>query len=179
MVDKLLEPPKPKGMRYLFCLEYHAQEKKNATQAAKDAGYSEKTCHSSGPRMLENVDVKKYLAWLGADRVKRLNVDADFILKRLTDELNADVADLYNEEGELKPVHEWPMVWRTGLVTGLDVENGKISKIKHSDRSKRIELAGKHIAVQAFNERKTIEVTIEDASDEELDDILDALSTPK
>ena len=39
-----------------FCVEYIVDL--NATQAAIRAGYSEKTAHSQGPRLLENVEVQ-------------------------------------------------------------------------------------------------------------------------
>ena len=39
-----------------FCVEYLVDL--NATQAAIRAGYSEKTAHSQGPRLLENVEVQ-------------------------------------------------------------------------------------------------------------------------
>ncbi len=76
-------------------------------------------------------------------------------------EADADLADLYQENGELKPVAKWPLVWRRGLVSGLDVDEmtaggeklGQVTKIKLSDRIKRVELIGKHVDVQAFAER--------------------------
>lgn len=40
----------------LFVQEYLID--KNATRAAKAAGYSKKTAHSCGPRLMENVEVK-------------------------------------------------------------------------------------------------------------------------
>jgi phage terminase small subunit len=45
-----------------FC-EYYA-ECANATEAAKKAGYSEKTAYSQGQRMLKNVEIAKYIAEL-------------------------------------------------------------------------------------------------------------------
>lgn len=45
-----------------FC-EYYAACL-NATEAAKKAGYSEKTAYSIGQRLLKNVETKKYLAEL-------------------------------------------------------------------------------------------------------------------
>ena len=69
---------------------------------------------------------------------------------------------------------DWPLIWRQGLVAGLDVETigegaGRITKIKLSDRVKRLELIGKHIDVQAFKEKIehsggiTLNVSNEDA----------------
>jgi phage terminase small subunit len=66
--------------------------------------------------------------------------------------------DLYTEDGRIKPVKDWPLIWRQGLVAGLEVETigegaGHLTKIKLSDRIKRLELIGKHIDVQAFKEK--------------------------
>ncbi|KKL54863.1 hypothetical protein LCGC14_2261180, partial [marine sediment metagenome] len=94
----------------------------------------------------------------------------------------ADLAELYTKSGELKPIAEWPLVWRQGLVSGLDVDEtfeegkklGQVTKVKLSDRIKRIELIGKHVEVQAFADRKEIggigggPVKVEDATTTEV-----------
>ena len=89
-------------------------------------------------------------------------VDAGWLLGRLVDEATADIADLYDGEGKLKPVDEWPAVWRQGLVQGVEIEErfegrgnareqvGFVKKIRLSDRLKRLELIGKHIGVKAL-----------------------------
>lgn len=91
-------------------------------------------------------------------------VDAGWLLGRLVDEATADIADLYDGEGRLKPVDEWPEVWRQGLVQGVEIEErfegrgnareqvGFVKKVRLSDRLKRLELIGKHIGVKAFEE---------------------------
>ena len=40
---------------------------KNATQAAKESGYSEKTAYSAGNRLLKNVEVQEHLTKLAED----------------------------------------------------------------------------------------------------------------
>ena len=91
-------------------------------------------------------------------------VDAGWLLGRLVDEATADIADLYDGEGRLKPVDEWPEVWRQGLIQGVEIEErfegrgnareqvGFVKKVRLSDRLKRLELIGKHIGVKAFEE---------------------------
>lgn len=130
----------------------------NATQAAIRAGYSVKTAYSQGERLLRNVEVATAIAAAQADRSKRTRIDADWVLARLGAEVEADLADLYREDGSVKPVHEWPLIWRQGLVAGVEVERigegaGTVTKLKISERIKRIDLIGKHIDVQAFKER--------------------------
>lgn len=143
----------------------------NATKAAIRAGYSEKTAHSQGPRLLENVGIAASIEKAKAQRSERTQIDADWLLKRLADEAVADIADLYDETGGLKPVDQWPLIWRQGLVSGIEVEElfdgrgedrehiGRVRKVKLSDRIKRLELIGKHVDVQAFREKVEIEIS--------------------
>lgn len=54
-----------------FCEEF--VKTGNATQSAKDAGYSEKTAYSTGQRMLKNVEVQSYIHSL-QDEIKNNNI---------------------------------------------------------------------------------------------------------
>jgi phage terminase small subunit len=130
----------------------------NATQAAIRSGYSRKTAESQGSRLLSNAKVKAAVEEGRAKQSRRTEINADWLLRRLAEEAEADFADLYDDRGELKPVREWPAIWRKGLVAGLETdetrEDGVLKattrKLKISDRLKRLELIGRHIAVGAF-----------------------------
>lgn len=132
----------------------------NASQAAKRAGSKAKDLSVAGSAFLANPKVAAAINEAKAARSERTKIDADWLLKRLADEATADVADLYGPDGELLPVKDWPKIWRQGLVSGIDIDEikvdgvrmGTIKKIKVSDRIRRLELIGKHIAVQAFQE---------------------------
>lgn len=136
----------------------------NATQAAIRAGYSKRTAGPAGARLLMNVIIAGAIQKAKDSRAGRTEVNADWVLKRLVDEAEADIADLYDEHNVLLPVREWPLIWRQGLASGLDVDEqfsegvktGQLTKIKLSDRIKRIEMIGKHIGVQAFSERQEL-----------------------
>ncbi|MBS8227112.1 terminase small subunit [Vannielia litorea] len=137
----------------------------NATQAAIRAGYSPKTAEQQGSRLLGNAKVAAAVSEAQAARSERTEITSDWVLTRLADEADADLADLYDEGMNLKPVHDWPEIWRKGLVAGVDVEElfegrgedreriGTVRKLKLSDRVRRIELIGKHVNVQAFREQ--------------------------
>ena len=134
----------------------------NATQAAIRAGYSAKTAHSQGQRLLKHVDVSRAIAEAQYKRTQKTETDAAFVLTRLAAEVSADLADLYDDQGRLKPIKDWPLVWRQGLIAGVDIaeetgEDGKttvtVRKIKMADRVKRLELLGKHISVNAFRDQ--------------------------
>lgn len=136
----------------------------NATQAAIRAGYSEKTAASQGERLLRNVEINAAINAARSERSQETKIDAAWVLKRLAAEAQADVADLYDDDGNLLPVKQWPLIWRQGLVAGIDVEDlfegrgedreriGRVLKIKLSDRVRRLELIGKHIGVNAFQD---------------------------
>lgn len=151
----------------------------NGTQAAIRAGYSAKGAKVQAVRLLTNANVSAAIAAQKAKRAERTQIDADWLLTRLAEESTADVADLYNEDGTLKPVKDWPLIWRQGLVAGLDVEEirvegvvvGSIRKLKLSDRIKRLELIGRHIDVGAFKDKveHSGKVEVENLTDEALE----------
>lgn len=132
----------------------------NATAAAIRAGYAKSGAHVEGARMLKHTKVKRLIDELRAERSAKTKIDAAWLLERLASEATADVGDLYDDDGNLLPVKQWPLIWRQGLVAGIDVEEIKdegcvvsvVRKIKVSDRVKRLELIGKHIGVRAFEE---------------------------
>lgn len=132
----------------------------NATAAAIRAGYAKSGARTEGARLLANAGVNRLIDKFRAERSERTKIDADWLLSRLADEATADVSDLYDDNGNLRPAKDWPKIWRMGLVAGLDVEEievdgvkmSTVRKIKVSDRVRRLELIGKHIGVQAFQE---------------------------
>lgn len=146
-----------------FCEEYLVDL--NATQAAIRAGYTRHTARQQGSRLMTDADIISTIDEMKAERSEQTGINAAWLLKRLADEAEADVADLYGPSGELLPVEEWPLVWRTGLITAIDVEiiraedgteMGMIKKVKVADRARRLELIGKHISVKAFEERVAV-----------------------
>lgn len=151
-----------------FVQEYLRSE--TATEAALRAGYASKSAPVIASRMMDDPEILAAIEEGQKERLERVDVDADYLLKRLHEEVNADLADLYDEEsGDLLPVHEWPEVWRRGLVAGVEVEAlfegrgedrvqvGHVRKLKLSDRVRRIEALGRHVSVNAFRENIRVE----------------------
>lgn len=68
--------------RKRFCDEYLISL--NATQAAKAAGYSEKTAYSQGQRLLKKVEIIEYITKRMAEKKNELIADQDEILRYLT-----------------------------------------------------------------------------------------------
>lgn len=152
----------------MFCREYLIDL--NATQAAIRAGYSEKTSNEQGARLLANVSVQNRISELKAERNDRIDIDATYVLRRLIEIDQMDVLDILLANGELKPIAQWPKVWRITL-SGMDVTEmagtdtaGLLKKIKWPDKVKNLELLGKHVTVQAFKESVKSEVSGPDGS---------------
>lgn len=169
----------------LFVAEY--QKDLNGTQAAIRAGFSARTAAQQASRLLTNVKVAAAIEASVKQREEKALSDVDWLKKRLREEAEADIADLYYDDDTLKPIHLWPPVWRKGLVTGIEIEEhydddeeaevefepqphggalkravkprkatGRMVKVKHSDRIKRLELYGRHVDVQAWKDRKEV-----------------------
>lgn len=119
------------------------------------AGYSAKTAAQIASRTLAIPHVRAYYDEQLAARSKRTGIDADYVLKRLTDIDQMDIGDLYDEKGDLLPVHKWPKVWRQN-VKEIDLKTGKI---KVQDKLRTLELIGKHVGVRAFAELVEVELT--------------------
>ncbi|HCP8712700.1 TPA: terminase small subunit [Escherichia coli] len=147
----------------LFAREY--LKDLNGTQAAIRAGYSEKTANEQASRLLANVNVQKFVAELKSARVEQTGIDAAYVLRRLVEIDQMDVLDILLQNGELKPIKDWPKVWRTTL-SGMDVvemvsadSTALLKKIKWPDKVKNLELLGRHVSVQAFKDNVKNEVT--------------------
>ncbi|EGK8686259.1 terminase small subunit [Escherichia coli] len=169
--------PKRKSTQYkpltakveAYCQEY-IKCPENQTQAAINAGYSHKTAAKFASQNMRDERVKKRIAELMEERNKRNRVSADYVLMRLVEIDQMDVVDILNDEGSLKPIREWPKIWRTTL-SGFDLSSTIMNmnedsietilkKIKWPDKVKNLELIGKHVDVNAFKERLEVSGTV-------------------
>ncbi|PWI79486.1 terminase small subunit [Enterobacter sp. CGMCC 5087] len=152
-----------------YCLEY-IKCPENQTQAAINAGYSTNTAAKFASQNMRDERVQKRIAELMEERNKRMRVSADYVLMRLVEIDQMDVLDILNDDGSLKPIREWPKIWRTTL-SGFDLSSTIMSmnedsietilkKIKWPDKVKNLELIGKHVDVNAFKERLEVSGTV-------------------
>lgn len=169
--------PKRKSTQYkplTAMQEAYAQEytkcPENQTQAAINAGFSPNTAAVKASVMMRDERIKKRIAELMEERNKRLRVSADYVLLRLVEIDQMDVIDILNDDGTMKPIREWPKIWRTTL-SGFDLSSTIMNmdetsietilkKIKWPDKVKNLELIGKHVDVNAFKERLEVSGTV-------------------
>lgn len=134
----------------------------NATQAAIRAGYSERTANQQASRLLANVKVQAAIQVAMNKRSEQLKIDAEYVLRRLGEIDQMDAIDILHDDGSIKPIREWPAIWRQ-MISGLDVMEiaqgdepsaaAIIKKIKWPDKIRNLELIGRHVGVQAFKDR--------------------------
>ncbi|WP_094168747.1 terminase small subunit [Citrobacter braakii] len=157
------------AMQEAYCQSY-IKTPENQTQAAINAGFSPNTAHVKASVMMRDERIQKRIAELMAERNKRLRVSADYVLLRLVEIDQMDVLDILNDDGTLKPIRQWPKIWRTTL-SGFDLSSTIMNmdetsietilkKIKWPDKVKNLELIGKHVDVNAFKERLEVSGTV-------------------
>jgi phage terminase small subunit len=148
-----------------FAVQKWKHPDKTDADCAIAVGYSAASARTTACRLLKKAEIQARITELSGQAAAKSTVDASWVLNRLKEEAEADIADLYDEHGALKPVHQWPKIWRQGLVQGIKTEQltidgaavGTVRDIKLDSRIKRTELLGRHTNVQAFKDQ--IEVT--------------------
>lgn len=155
--------------------EAYAQEyikcPENQAQAAINAGFSPKSAHVKASIMMRDERIQKRIAELMAERNKRARISADYVLLRLREIDELDLADIMEDDLSLKPLSSWPKPWRQFL-SGVKVAElfegkgdkkkiiGVLKSIKWPDKVKNLELIGKHVDVNAFKERIEVSGTL-------------------
>ena len=169
------------AMQEAYCQSY-IKSPENQSQAAIDAGFSPNTAAVKASVMMRDERIQKRIAELMEERNKRNRVSADYVLMRLVEIDQMDVLDILNDDGGMKPIAEWPKVWRTSLSAmdiatikttqaSLQKENGEadlsvedvehiLKKVKWPDKVKNLELIGKHVDVNAFKDRVEVSGTL-------------------
>lgn len=153
----------------------------SATQAAKKAGYSKKTAHSQGPRLLEHVGVKAAIAAGTKKLTDKLELSAERVLLELNRIALVDLEKAFGPDGELLPLSEIPEDVRRAIagvenyeerINGVKV--GDIRKVKMADKTRALELLGKHFKLFTdVTESKNLNINVEPATPADVDAALE------
>ncbi len=162
----------------LFCREYIKDF--NGTRAAIAAGYSQKNAAQQASRLLRKANIQTLIGKLIAARMARAETDGDYVLRRLREIDELDIRDILTDDLEgFKPVSAWPDAWRRSI-SGIDIvqvmaagddepPEKTLKKIKWPDKTRNLELLGRHIDVGAFSDRVEHRHVIEDMTEEAID----------
>lgn len=143
----------------LFVKEYLVDL--NATKAAIRAGYRGKSTRFTAHKLLTKHHISIAIEAAKAARNERINIDADYVLRRLIEIDEMNVSDIMNGDFSIKPLSDWPESWRK-TISSIDVssiENGNqdevsiLKKIKWPDKIRNIELIGRHVNVRAWADK--------------------------
>ena len=130
----------------------------NATQAAIRAGYSAKTAHSQGPRLLDDVGVKELIADAMAKRSESTKITAERVLQELGRVALFDPRRLLNADGSPKPINELDDD-TAAVLAGMDIAEeyegtgddrrfiGYTKKVKLADKVGALNLAMRHLGM--------------------------------
>ena len=150
----------------------------NATQAAIRAGYSAKTAKVIAAQNLSKLNVQEAIEEAQSKRAEQTQIDAAYVLKRLVEIDQMDVLDIMDDDGNVKPLRDWPKIWRQYIsnieTISMDDGEGWLKKIKWPDKVKNLELLGRHVSVGAFKDKVEHSGKLEIQS---LSDLMDELSS--
>ena len=150
-----------------FCDEYLVDL--NATRAYKVAYpkcKKDETANAASSRMLRNVKVQEYISEKQKEIEKRTEVTQDMVIKELAKIAFLDIRKLYTENGQLKNVADIDSD-TAGAISSLETleeyegygddreKIGDTQKVKLLDKTKALELLGKHLGM--FKEKVTID----------------------
>lgn len=140
------------GNRSDFIREYLVDL--NATQAAIRAGYSPKTAHSQGQRLLKHVEVAQAIKAEMRAREKRTRITADRVLAEYAKLAFYDPRKFFDGRGRLIPIVDLDDE-SAAAVAGMDVVESKregdepevIKKIKLADKKAALDSIARHLGM--------------------------------
>lgn len=176
-ITSVLHPDGPLSAAHqAFVEKLLADPLMNAAKAAIEVGYSKKSATAIGAQLLSHPKIRKHLAQAIKERSERNNITADYVLLKLDrrqreiEALNRlDASVIYNKDGTLKPIHQWPKAFRQKqMIKRLEcteehrTAGGKtqvrtyLKKIETesfvAEERKNLELLGRHTGVGAFRD---------------------------
>ena len=132
----------------------------NATQAAIRAGYSTRRATEIGYQLLQRPAVAQAIQAAMAERSKRTEVEADYVIRRLREIDEMDVLDILEDDGSFRSIRDWPKAWRQFL-SGIEIAElfegrgddrriaGVLRKVKWPDKLRNLELLSRHVGTEA------------------------------
>ena len=143
----------------------------NATRAAIEAGYSERSAHDAGCRLLKRSDVAS-----AVEKAKQATLNAamltdEMVITELKHSAFLDPVSMFNEDGSLLPLSQMPESTRRAIA-GIEVvelfegrgENrrqiGFLKKIKLVSKEGMLTLAARHLGM--LHDNLTVDGSISD-----------------
>ena len=165
-----------------FCDEYLVDL--NATRAYKVA-YSrckkDETASVNGSKLLRNTKVQEYISKKQKEIEKRTEVTQDMVIQELAKIAFLDIRKLYTENGQLKNIADIDSD-TAGAISSLETleeydgygddreKIGDTKKVKVLDKTKALELLGRHLGI--FNDKLDVNIKEKEEKKNAISDIL-------
>ena len=137
-----------------FCREYLIDL--NATQAAKRAGYSETSAHSTGSENLKKPEIAARIQCLQAERAERVEIQADDVVRELAAMAMSNPQDYMLPDGTVIPLHQLSREL-AAAVSPVTADDGSIQYTlpRYADKRAAIVDLGRHLGIfEADNRQK-------------------------
>lgn len=119
-----------------FCLEYLKDF--NGTAAAIRAGYSKKTAYAIAEQNLRKLEINKYIEILKSERVKRTELDLDYVLDNIVEVIERCMEHKLITDDEGNPI----------LIQTTAGETAAVCIFNSGGALKGLELLGKHVGLE-------------------------------
>lgn len=153
--------PKPKAgtsqaaaeARKAIFVEAYIANGGNATEAAKTAGYSEKTARQQAARLLSDVAIQAAINNRAKEVANKYELTTELAARSIVQELTFDPAKLYREDGSLKDITELDEDTRMALSSVEFEQSGNrddpvtVRKVKWASRATAREQLMKHLGM--------------------------------
>ena len=160
-------PLTPKQKKFCECYLTHY----NATRAAIEAGYSEKTAMEMGYKLVHKSSVKEYIDHKKQKLTEKLEITQERVMQEIGRIAFSDIRKVFNDDGNLKAPKDWDndtaavisSVESDELFDGFGkdrVQIGLTKKVKLWDKVKGLEMLAKHFKLYEEDSKISFNVEI-------------------
>lgn len=107
----------------------------NATQAAIAAGYTERSAHTTGHRLLRNADVAQLLTEAAKKALERAKLTTDNVLHEVACIVHCDPRKLVDEKGQLLELRKLDEATARAIASVEFDDKGNLSKVRFWDKN--------------------------------------------
>lgn len=120
---------------------------------------------SASSEILKFPEVVAFIDSVRLVAAESANIDAKYVLDRLKEIDELDILDIMEKDlSGFKSLDKWPKPWRTSIsgldlmtMSGDDNIESVIKKVKWPDKTKNLEMIGKHVNVKAWDKEEKAE----------------------
>ena len=149
----------------IFAKEYLVD--RNSTRAAIAAGYSEKSAHSQGCRLLKHAKIRAFIDDATKDMIESLDISAKSVIEEVANSAFFDIRNIF-DGSSLKNITDLDDKTARAItsvkcrIEKLDGENfAEVIEVKTNCKLKSLDMLAKHLGLyESDNSQKDSNITI-------------------